>query len=386
MKRDGPSIIQTLRIEPRKLASMLEDLRQEESISTPEQGPENDRVWLNKKILVNFKGKYSSANQYEAHVRNISATGMSFVLGVYTYPDTPCTITIHTYSGEQQCLSGTVVRCRHLMGMIHEIGARFDSEIELDEFIDQSSRSLDGNSSADLSRATGTVLVIEDNVHDQRLLQHTLSDSKLDFTIVSDGASAIEHIADYPALIICDQNLPDTNGISLIKQIRKEGYGGQIVMVTGEEGEAVRHSAMQAGAMGIVTKPWTPTELKSMVAQALEQANDSPLHGSMPIVSTADTTQIPAEFVTQFVEGLAEIGDAIESSIEPLNRETLRARAMSVKSSALGYGFAPLTHAASKVLRDIDEKEENGKIIEDARTLLSTCRRAKVPDEWNKAA
>lgn len=389
MPNDERSIIRTIRLDPRKLASMLEATRDDERNNPVDDDRGTDRVWLTKRVLITFKGKHSSANHYEAFVRNISATGISIVLGVYIYPDTPCAITIHTSSGEQQVISGQVNGCRHLTAMIHEIGIDFASEIEIGEFVEGHA----GNFSAgadtrpdDIANARGRILIIEDSIPDQRLLRHALEESKLELTFVVNGAEAIEKINDFPTLVICDQNLPDTNGIMLIKQMRDAGYPGQVLMITGEESEDLKTEALRAGAMGTIVKPWTPRELRTRILEALEKADNSPLHGTLPIVSTADPEKMPAEIILEFVDSLDGIADAIQTAIDPFDRETLRASALTVKSSALGYGFAPLTHAASRVVHGIDEGEEDDEVITIARVLLSTCRRATVPDKWRKNA
>ena len=128
MSRESKPVIQTIRLDPRKLSALLEEIRSSEHRTAGGDARDTDRVWINKRILVSFHGKHSALGQYEAYVRNMSCTGISFVHGVYVYPDTPCTITIHTHTGEQQCISATIRRCRHITGMIHEIGAQFESE------------------------------------------------------------------------------------------------------------------------------------------------------------------------------------------------------------------------------------------------------------------
>jgi len=383
MSREQKTIHQTIRLEPKRLAEMLEDLRMAEQRSLADCNRKDDRVWINKRILVNFLGKNSSDAQYEAFVRNISSTGICFVHGVYIYPDTPCTITIHTHSGEQQCISAVVTRCRHITSLLHEVGAKFESEIELEEFVDPRSIPSDNESKPDdISSAVGTILIIDDCIADQRLMRHALSKSSLEFIFADDGASALAQITDVPVMVICDLNLPDTDGLDLIKKIRTDGYAGPIIMATGEEDPEFRTKAIQAGAMDYVIKPCPPADLRAAVMKALAVVDQSPMHGTAPIISTADPEEMPSDLVKQFVDDLAELSAMIESSLSPINKDVIREKALMVKGSALGYGFAPLMHAANTLVKTIDEDATEDEITGTAKILLSTCRRAAIPSDW----
>ncbi|MEQ9616974.1 MAG: response regulator [Phycisphaerales bacterium] len=380
MTRDNKPIIQTIRLDPRKLASLLEDIRSGEHKAGADDKREADRVWLNQRILVSFQGKHSNADQYEAYARNISPSGISLVHGVYVYPETPCTITIHTRTGEQQCLSGTVTRCRHITGMLHEIGAKFDSEIEIEEFVESAAVVATGpQATGDLSKCVGTILIVDDNLADQRLIQHLLSKSSLEFLLAETAEEALGFLVDFPTVIICDINLPDMSGFELVPKMRNAGYAGPVIMETGEEDSELKEKAMQIGAMDLIVKPCPPTDLRTAVAKALALVDSSPLHGSAPIVSTADMNEMPVELIQDYIEDLSGIADDIEGVIDSIDKKVLRDRAINVKSSALGYGFAPLMHAASTLVKVIDQDADESKVKDAARVLLSTCRRATAP-------
>jgi hypothetical protein len=64
--------------------------------------------------------------------RNISQGGMSFLHGQMMYLDQPCTVDLATKDGSWLAVEGVVVRCRHIKGMIHEIGLKFSSLVNLE--------------------------------------------------------------------------------------------------------------------------------------------------------------------------------------------------------------------------------------------------------------
>jgi hypothetical protein len=57
--------------------------------------------------------------------RNISPGGLSFLHGQMMHAGQACSIRLVTNEGIWLTVEGVVVRCRHVWGMIHEIGMRF---------------------------------------------------------------------------------------------------------------------------------------------------------------------------------------------------------------------------------------------------------------------
>ncbi len=63
--------------------------------------------------------------------------------------------------------------------------------------------------------------------------------------------------------------MPEMNGIDFVKAVRTKHDKEKmpVVMITTEGGEAMVKTAMESGANGYVTKPFTPDSIR----QALEQ-------------------------------------------------------------------------------------------------------------------
>ena len=64
--------------------------------------------------------------------RNLSQRGIGLLHRSYVHLGTTCSVLLpHPRKGEQE-YRGTVVRCLHLSGMVHEIGIRFNGKERLD--------------------------------------------------------------------------------------------------------------------------------------------------------------------------------------------------------------------------------------------------------------
>ncbi len=65
--------------------------------------------------------------------RNISRGGLGFLHGSMLHQGTPCKLMLVFKDGRKLKADGTVARCRHVSGMIYEVGVKFDREIDLQD-------------------------------------------------------------------------------------------------------------------------------------------------------------------------------------------------------------------------------------------------------------
>lgn len=89
----------------------------------------------------------------------------------------------------------------------------------------------------------------------------------------SDGLDALSRIADIePDLLIVDWNMPNMDGLTLIKRLRAAGNRVPIIMVTTEADKARVVQAIKAGVDNYVIKPFTPDVLNQRIQETLERA------------------------------------------------------------------------------------------------------------------
>ena len=79
-----------------------------------------------------------------------------------------------------------------------------------------------------------------------------------DLKTANDARSSIT-----PALMILDLNLPDGNGLSLLKTIRTEGLKTPVIILTAQTDEDSVVEGLQSGANDYVRKPFGNKERKT---------------------------------------------------------------------------------------------------------------------------
>lgn len=115
------------------------------------------------------------------------------------------------------------------------------------------------------------VLVVEDNVVNQRLVQRVLVNLGCTTKVVENGRQAVNELTDHSAdfdVVLLDLHMPEMDGIAALHEIRagKAGPRAQtmwIVALTADVREQQRARAMEAGLNDYLTKPLDLSELES---------------------------------------------------------------------------------------------------------------------------
>ena len=103
---------------------------------------------------------------------------------------------------------------------------------------------------------TTKILVVDDDIFVREMLSSILEASGYTIEIAENGLQALEKCIADPSidLIVSDVNMPEMDGIQLIKEVRKQGLDVPIIMVTGVSSISVAVDALSSGAIDYVLK------------------------------------------------------------------------------------------------------------------------------------
>jgi DNA-binding response OmpR family regulator len=125
--------------------------------------------------------------------------------------------------------------------------------------------------------STGTpplrVLVVEDEVHIQRLIKLVLEKNGIAVDAVGSGEEALKLLAEAakPDLVLLDILMPGIDGLQVLKAIRANSAlkGLPVVMLTALAQENVVLQGIKLGANDYIRKPFHPTELVKRLTKHL---------------------------------------------------------------------------------------------------------------------
>ena len=117
-----------------------------------------------------------------------------------------------------------------------------------------------------------SILAVDDSASMRQMVSFTLKGAGYDVVEAADGVQAL-NIAKTRAvnLVITDVNMPNMDGISLIRELR--GLSSYkftpLLMLTTESSPEKKQQGKAAGATGWIVKPFNPEQLLNTVKKVL---------------------------------------------------------------------------------------------------------------------
>ena len=103
-----------------------------------------------------------------------------------------------------------------------------------------------------------SVMVVDDAAFMRMKATKMLAEEGYIVTEASTGAEAVDNYkAETPDCVLLDITMPDMDGLTALKEIRKHDPDARIAMVTAMGQQSIVMEALKAGAMDFVVKPFT---------------------------------------------------------------------------------------------------------------------------------
>ena len=120
-----------------------------------------------------------------------------------------------------------------------------------------------------------TILYVEDNEYNRKIVRQLLSRSSYRLIEAVDGAAGVAlAIDELPDLILMDVQLPKMSGLDATRVLRADVRTKHIpiVVITSFALSGDRERATEAGAAGYLAKPYSPRELLALVRRFLPES------------------------------------------------------------------------------------------------------------------
>jgi len=116
-----------------------------------------------------------------------------------------------------------------------------------------------------------TILIVDDSVSMRQMTKIILKGAGYQVLEAKDGNEALETLHEDIDLVITDYNMPNMNGITLIKEIRQGIHNKSvpILMLTTETDQTRKEEGKLAGATGWLTKPFDKESLLRVIQKVL---------------------------------------------------------------------------------------------------------------------
>ncbi|MGI8930453.1 MAG: sigma-54-dependent transcriptional regulator [Candidatus Limnocylindria bacterium] len=124
--------------------------------------------------------------------------------------------------------------------------------------------------------AQRSVLVVDDDADIRSLLSDLLSEEGYAVRLAGTGAEALADVAKtLPDLVMMDVQLPDQDGIGVLKTLKREHAELEVIVMTAFGGSSTAIKAMEQGAYDYVTKPFEIEDLLATLRRVFQHADMS---------------------------------------------------------------------------------------------------------------
>jgi two-component system chemotaxis response regulator CheY len=124
------------------------------------------------------------------------------------------------------------------------------------------------------------ILIVDDSLPMRAVIKKTIKLSGFDVGQVHEAPDGVEALkilkSEWMDLVLSDYNMPNMNGLELIREMQKDDVLKEIpvVMITTEGSEQRVEEFMTKGAKDYIKKPFTPEEIRLKLGRIMGETED----------------------------------------------------------------------------------------------------------------
>ncbi|RJQ13284.1 MAG: sigma-54-dependent Fis family transcriptional regulator [Nitrospiraceae bacterium] len=123
-------------------------------------------------------------------------------------------------------------------------------------------------------KSKGKIFLLDDEELIISMISRSLKKQGYEVMAVTEADEVIEKIRSWsPDVIMLDVNIPDSNGLDILQEIREREIDAEVVMLTADDSAETAVKAMKLGATDYLTKPLNIDEVKIVIEKLLEKGS-----------------------------------------------------------------------------------------------------------------
>lgn len=310
--------------------------------------------------------------------RNISRGGVSFLHTAYVHTDLPVVVVLKKQNGQDVQIAGRVSRCRHIERHLHEVGVRFNSPIDVHEFLPLDHVGAQFSLEVtDPGMLRGRLLLVADYDIDRTLILHMLEGTKLEVVPVRSMAEGLQAVNKTPFdVVLSDYDLGVGTGIDLLKGMRQGGSSAPLIIMSSDVSGTTRTIVRDAKCDAFLNKPFTKDLLLSALAEYLLLGSAKSADSGV-MTSTLPPDSPLLGLVEKFTKETHEIVPMLEQLLKDDKPEEFVRLATRLAGTATALGFAPLSRIAESAIRSVNATSSLKESSDAASTLVAACKRVE---------
>ena len=221
------------------------------------------------------------------------------------------------------------------------------------------------------------LLGVEDSPTNREVLASLLEETGASFTLVGDGAAALEKLAERPwDLALFDLQLPDTNGLALAREAHRLQPALPLIAVTAQVTAETRADCLAGGFLAVVPKPVAPQALFDALARYLPQQAQSSGPAEIAARLFPGERERQQRVLGALAEDFATCSGVIAAAVKSQDTAVVKSTRHRLHSGLVQFQLTELTEMLSKLPEDWSRGSEAVRLMEEASRHVAKAREA----------
>lgn len=159
-----------------------------------------------------------------------------------------------------------------------------------------------------------SILIVDDEIQIVNALKRVIQLMNHEILTATGPEEAMRIMVDLkPDIVICDYNMPNINGIDVLKYAKKVIPNAARVLMTGYSDVSIAISAINEGSIFYyISKPWKNDDITSMIQRVLEMKHSQKEQSSQDQSSLGRIMNDNREYLTKVVDKLKIFDKMVE--------------------------------------------------------------------------
>ncbi len=318
-------------------------------------------------VLLEVTHPGGSQVTFKVACRNISSGGISVLHSQYIHPASVCSVILPRGEGYAR-IKGSVQRCRHVAGVVHELGVQFDRAIDPRDFVPESvGRDRYTLEKVDPQSLEGRLVLFDPIELDQQIMRHFLKDTQLRLAVATTEEEMQHELGNGCDLLVVDQQGVGCDAVEWTGRLRDGGVHVPLLMVLPANAHSDRDAVLTNGADAALMKPLLQETVLRALAEVLCVT-------SLPASSKADSAD--AALASRFVDQLRKYAGELREHVKGDDAMGCYVICQQLKTGGQSLGFDRISRAAAKASDSIAQSMSVSESMSELRELMSACDRA----------
>jgi hypothetical protein len=322
------------------------------------------------RLLLRIESARDTAREIVVATRNLSQGGVSILHASYMYPGTDVTIDLVTNKGSVRRTRGTVARCEHRGGIIHEIGIKFHRDINLREFLHRSpDLLLHAHERIEPEMLDKRILFASNDDDFSPIIRQWLLPTNIKFSFKDNPEQILAALQNTDIVLV--HHGKNLDAPDLVATIRASGFNDPIIVAARPESDTQAHLLGACGADTLL--PW-PCEHNTLICAIAEYVLNDWTHESLALLRTCispDTRRV-------LIDALATRGVVLDQHTRKHETDATRADCHAIEQLARTLSIEPIRHTAASIAQRLaaaDHEQLDAEIAELARACTAVARK-----------